>query len=774
MGIGTSIGAFFETDFDHQAGVVTPPKGDEGMVLKPQQREQNKQLENIEMTELGGIPVKYDTPLAQEEITPYADWKAKHAPNDSGEDYDLKGAFKAGVVPDSNGHMPDTWKKPNHPTFSNEGMYAKEAPELAGEWVGDRYIPNVGKPLIPDGGVFSKGNDKVNALVDKWGAKPEPRGEPQVLFKTKNGVEITDHDIEDGIHAGLAVGSTLESKGPFKSYIDMFLKPKAPVKELDSFESAYKSIIEVLDGPGAYEKHLAEQAAAKVTPKKIPLDYEKMEGSGKYEVFNPYTTEVHKIVNTEEEAKAFIKDFKPGTKPSTGWTIEGDKFTKKGYDLDLSHLTPFQKEQFIELQHRFGTNEIKYKEYKDEMNEYVKYIDSKKEAILSVEKPWDPETPPTYKKMMENKAKEDEGFAGWNKSDLKSMSPKEASENYWTYLTKQGQHTAEDFTHKYWNSQKGGNGYEMFQEHVNKLHKDNPFEQIPYEAKPEVNDVPKGWSEIPADKYKEANESWEKYVKELKNKSINNEAEMKALFKQIHIGKGKAKEVDPLITAAEQEAKEFALSKYDKFSAAIEKVKSKLFNSMIHERAKYHYDRLKETIPELALEKGYDTPAFRGLKNRSDIMSTHNFDNNHMYSSDSPLLADMYSDYLSKHPGWNNKPNAFSDGATVAPLVINTKNYYVFDAGGSSWQVANSKAVRLAVEEKKPGVIVKNVWDEPNSTYTLGKPATVYITFPSGASTVKSRFAEKFDPESKNMLHIVPVLAVGGAAGYVSTEAKDD
>jgi hypothetical protein len=60
-------------------------------------------------------------------------------------------------------------------------------------------------------------------------------------------------------------------------------------------------------------------------------------------------------------------------------------------------------------------------------------------------------------------------------------------------------------------------------------------------------------------------------------------------------------------------------------------------------------------------------------------------------------------------------------------------------------------------------VIVDNVWDEPNSTYALGKPSKIYITFPEGASTVKSRFAERFDPTSPNMLHGLAALAGGGA-----------
>jgi hypothetical protein len=71
-------------------------------------------------------------------------WKSQYAPKDSGYDYDLRGAFKAGLTPDpKTGHWPDTFKKPNHPTFSNESIYAKIRPDLAGQWAGanrDQYV----------------------------------------------------------------------------------------------------------------------------------------------------------------------------------------------------------------------------------------------------------------------------------------------------------------------------------------------------------------------------------------------------------------------------------------------------------------------------------------------------------------------------------------------------------------------------------------------------------------------------------------------------------
>lgn len=48
----------------------------------------------------------------------------QQSPNVSGEDHDLPRAFKSGLSPGANGHWADTFKKPNHPTFSDQSQYA--------------------------------------------------------------------------------------------------------------------------------------------------------------------------------------------------------------------------------------------------------------------------------------------------------------------------------------------------------------------------------------------------------------------------------------------------------------------------------------------------------------------------------------------------------------------------------------------------------------------------------------------------------------------------
>lgn len=66
---------------------------------------------------------QFDTPLTPEEEARFQQWARTLPANlQSTEDYDLRGAWKADAKAAANGHLPDTWKKPNHPTFSNESM----------------------------------------------------------------------------------------------------------------------------------------------------------------------------------------------------------------------------------------------------------------------------------------------------------------------------------------------------------------------------------------------------------------------------------------------------------------------------------------------------------------------------------------------------------------------------------------------------------------------------------------------------------------------------
>jgi len=55
-------------------------------------------------------------------------------------DYDLRGAFLNNVEGDTNtGHFTDKYKKPNHPSFSNESIYHGTPDPFGGKWEGGQW-----------------------------------------------------------------------------------------------------------------------------------------------------------------------------------------------------------------------------------------------------------------------------------------------------------------------------------------------------------------------------------------------------------------------------------------------------------------------------------------------------------------------------------------------------------------------------------------------------------------------------------------------------------
>ena len=90
----------------------------------------------------GKVGDDYNTDLGDDEPN-FQKWKKQNAPDDSGYDYDLRGAYKSGGSKDPvTGHWKDTYKKPNHPTFSDQSNYAKgDQLDRAGHWEGDLFVP---------------------------------------------------------------------------------------------------------------------------------------------------------------------------------------------------------------------------------------------------------------------------------------------------------------------------------------------------------------------------------------------------------------------------------------------------------------------------------------------------------------------------------------------------------------------------------------------------------------------------------------------------------
>jgi hypothetical protein len=110
---------------------------------------------------------------------------------------------------------------------------------------------------------------------------------------------------------------------------------------------------------------------------------------------------------------------------------------------------------------------------------------------------------------------------------------------------------------------------------------------------------------------------------------------------------------------------------------------------------------------------------------------------------DKNALADFYS---TPNPGLASdysKGYTFERGPNVTPLKLDTSNYHTVDAKSQTWDAVNQFAINEANQLGKKGVIIKNVYDDPEPSRSSRGPQTVYITL--DPSTVRSKFA-KFDP----------------------------
>ncbi len=84
---------------------------------------------------------RYNTPIPTAKQAAFDKWVADRTKatgkNPLGDryDYDVNGYFLSGAATDARGHGTDQFKKPNHPTFSNESQYHGADGNYGGQWI---------------------------------------------------------------------------------------------------------------------------------------------------------------------------------------------------------------------------------------------------------------------------------------------------------------------------------------------------------------------------------------------------------------------------------------------------------------------------------------------------------------------------------------------------------------------------------------------------------------------------------------------------------------
>ena len=98
-----------------------------------------------------GLTDAYNTHLDTADEILFQVWATSHGRRHDAYDYDIRGAWKAIVggtmSMDARGHLGDMFKKPNHPTFSNQSVYHGVDGFEGGVWGqdaqgGDTFTPS--------------------------------------------------------------------------------------------------------------------------------------------------------------------------------------------------------------------------------------------------------------------------------------------------------------------------------------------------------------------------------------------------------------------------------------------------------------------------------------------------------------------------------------------------------------------------------------------------------------------------------------------------------
>lgn len=97
---------------------------------------------------------RFNTVLTPEEETAYKAWAKALGPQGNTYDYDMRGAYKAGAGQAANGHFTDQFKKPNHPTFSDQSQYST-ATTPGGAWA---KLPDGSWSFTPTAGMLKLHN----------------------------------------------------------------------------------------------------------------------------------------------------------------------------------------------------------------------------------------------------------------------------------------------------------------------------------------------------------------------------------------------------------------------------------------------------------------------------------------------------------------------------------------------------------------------------------------------------------------------------------------
>lgn len=121
-------------------------------------------------SQMPDFTTQYNTVLTPADEAKFQNWLALKSPQlgrplvKDLADYDLRGYWLSGAWADNQSglHLPDKFKKPNHPTFSDESIYHGAIAPWGGKFQGGKWVGN-----DTDGWVFQPSSAMLKYTHDK-------------------------------------------------------------------------------------------------------------------------------------------------------------------------------------------------------------------------------------------------------------------------------------------------------------------------------------------------------------------------------------------------------------------------------------------------------------------------------------------------------------------------------------------------------------------------------------------------------------------------------
>jgi hypothetical protein len=157
---------------------------------------------------------KYNTPLSDNEQTQFNSWTSRQSAATGRDvsrdkyDYDLQGWWKENPGFDlSGGHLTDTYKKPNHPTFSDQSQYHGQDGNEGGQWINNPDGTYAFKPGATNMQMFHPDElndyfsrvERGNQLIMPQSQPQQPQIDPKINMLMQRGLISPNVATQNGI-----------------------------------------------------------------------------------------------------------------------------------------------------------------------------------------------------------------------------------------------------------------------------------------------------------------------------------------------------------------------------------------------------------------------------------------------------------------------------------------------------------------------------------------------------------------------------------------------